>query len=300
MQINNYQTFNSKEVAFGKIRPEHLFINSPGYDRNVDWANSTIDTIEIAKKKIQQNDSFNNLITFIAEKYHDFFATKARPKYDYFGTTNLNLDFGKLRTDKSWYYTYITEKNRYAPYVEKFASFMKKNGINLLKKVKIGEGKHSAKYYQACLQRTFFFDKGLSIITLAKDNLSLEEQQKVGKYLLRIDAPDCKAIAPTFKKIEPIYKKIIENKKSLTPENIETITKDVAQIHWYLSQAMPFRRGGAGITDALCKTLFESKGIQVSPYKPNIDPNMEAYVLKLEDYVNEYKNFFEKPLVPIK
>lgn len=46
----------------------------------------------------------------------------------------------------------------------------------------------------------------------------------------------------------------------------------------------------------MAKSLFESKGIQVSPYKKDINPNMEAFVMPVEKYMDEYENFFTSPL----
>jgi len=293
MNFDNYcEIPNNRLIAFGQIKPEHLFIHAPKYDKNIAWANYTIDTIEKAKIKVQQKASFVSLINFIASEYNNFFK-KNLP-----GDSETQF-FGKLRKEKSCIYTYIASKNRYAPYVKRAIAFVEKKGR--LGETELCDNNHLVKYYKTFFKPSLSQNKrALSVIVFAKDKLSFQEKQAVGKFLLKIESPTYKSIKAVFKKIEPLYKIFVENKDALTPENIGTMTKEIAKIHWYLSQVTPFYRGSSGIADVFCKTLFESKGIQISRYKKNLDPNLEAYVFTLDEYTKEYKNFFKSPLVPIK
>lgn len=273
-----------KDVSFGIIKPEHLFINSPKYGKDYKWAEHVIKIIEDSKTKIFQNEKFQNLIDSIADKYGKYFTQNKRSD---------NIYFGKLRTGPSCIITHIIHNKQYAPYVEKLINFVKKNGSD--GETMVDSVNHKIKYHKFNLES----GEKLNTIIFVTDDLFPCEKKLYGRYLLKIESPDYESIKPTFEKIEPIYKKIIDNKKELSSDNIEAITKEIAKIHWYLSQVTPYKRGSAGIADALCKTLFESKGIQVSAYKAGCDPNMEAYVNPLDEYTAKYHSFFTDNLKPI-
>ena len=61
MQVTSFYTNNNKisSPSFGKILPEHLFINAKGYEKDTTWAKKSIETIKEAKKasieKIEKN-----------------------------------------------------------------------------------------------------------------------------------------------------------------------------------------------------------------------------------------------------
>lgn len=298
MKIYSTQNFNIQQNSFGLIKPEHLFINSKHYNRNLNWAKYAIENISHGKNEIRQNFSFEQLLHGVAQRYNDYFSNIEKPDMDYFGFTNYNELFGKPRSRRNL--TCVTRKNPYAPYVEKFQEFLKRNGSTQLFKLDIYEEKHRVVSHQPTLEKSLFRDLKLTKVFSVKDALTKFEQEKCGDLLLGILPPKTNKIPLVLKKIQPIYKNIIDNNASLTPENTAKITRDIARIHWYLSQIHPFVRGSAGIADIICKTLFEHKGIQVSKYKKNVDPNLEAFINNLEDYASKYKTFFEEPLKPIK
>ena len=302
MLINNTYSFNTKAqnkrvCSFGQIQPIHLFINAPKYEKNHSWASNAIKIIEIAKEKISNKESFLSLINFVSKEYGDFYKNSPSS----FSRLSHDEDrsfFGSLRIKKDVTSTYISQKNRYSPYLKKFVSFVEKNGR--LGETEIGSVKHKIKYHQTTLSTSLVLpNKKLNLIIFAKDKLTASEKAGAGNYLLKIEPPHPRNIKPVFKKINRIYNKIIENKEKLTSQNIKAITMDIANIHWLISQASPYCRGSAGIADVFCKALFESKGIQVSPYRANIDPNLEAFIQTLDEYKNNYKSFFSKPLYPI-
>lgn len=77
-----------------------------------------------------------------------------------------------------------------------------------------------------------------------------------------------------------------------------TTTLDItAQIHWWYSHAMPYRRGSAAIADMLTKTIFQYHDITTPRWRHGISPDIEAFCRPLTDFVEAYPNFFiSRPL----
>ena len=95
--------------------------------------------------------------------------------------------------------------------------------------------------------------------------------------------------------IKEIYNGLDSYKASSKDEKtLSKINKDVAEIHWYFTQVMPYRNGSAGIADVLTKTIYESLGVQVSPWKKGIAPDLEALVTPLDEFVKNYESYFTK------
>lgn len=87
-----------------------------------------------------------------------------------------------------------------------------------------------------------------------------------------------------------LYSRIRKDKVS----DLDKTAKDIAELHWLLCQAAPFDRGSAGIADMVTKSLFEAKKIQVSPWKKDVVPDLEALTTPLEVFKSRYANFFQK------
>lgn len=69
----------------------------------------------------------------------------------------------------------------------------------------------------------------------------------------------------------------------------------IPKIHWWLSQAMPYRRGSAAIADMFVRSLCRAKGISIGFWRPGIMPDLEALCRPLSSYCNDYQSFFEDP-----
>lgn len=277
MKINKYTNFQkNKEVRFGQIKPEHLFISLPMYEKNQTWAEKSIKIIENAKDKIKQKEPFESVMNFISEEYKSF------------GKLFNNYSFGALRTEGLPIETMVSEKNSYAPYLHKLSTLPKKQGIS--RKINVNFVNFKALNFTFNYKKTPF-----TKISLINEDLSSYYRQYYGNNLLIIQHPYGAAkIKKGLAEVKPLYNKIITNNQ----QNINEITQDAAKIHWLLSQTAPFYRGSAGIADIFCKSLFESKNIQVSPYKHNIDPNLEAFMQNIDEYTNNYQNFFQTTLKP--
>ena len=284
MQIINQYQNNQYSPKFKQILPKHLYINSAGYAKDEKWALGAIDIIDGAKKEINRGISFNYLINEIANQYNQM-----SKKIGYFST------FGKMRENGLRCNTTINKQ--YDIYKSKFVNLIENDPENTKltnprSASVVGDKKlHTMKYVWGSGNRFVILNKSLVTIREGADNSK--------EVKCQIFSPGTRAIPIVYKKIDSIFRRVQNNNDELTPENIDKITKDVAKVHWLISQTRPYYRGSAGIADIMAKSLFESKGIQVSPYKKDINPNLEAFVRSDSEYVNEYKNFFSESLKPI-
>jgi hypothetical protein len=69
----------------------------------------------------------------------------------------------------------------------------------------------------------------------------------------------------------------------------------VAQIHWWFSQAMPYRRGSAAIGDMLTKAVLEFHQLSTPCWRAGVAPDLEALCSPLEEYVERYPDLFITP-----
>lgn len=276
--INKNQIYYKKSVppSFKQIKPEHLFINSAGYEKNQYWARECINIIEDSVNNIKTSKvSFKSLIDYIADQYRNSMQSSifGQERFCY-GKTMIN--------------------GRYDVYKNRLLKLVKTKKTKYIDDFNYCEGEVQAKIHTSQIVSTVNGKK------IKLNEVRLLELEFPREYsCLELSAPPVSTIKCVFDEIKPIYKRILNNNDSLTDKNITTITQDIAKIHWLLSQARPYMRGSAGVADIVAKTLFEAKGIQVSAYKKDVNPNMEAFVMGLDEYVKKYKDFFTEPLRPI-
>lgn len=271
----NINNANNQKPSFGKILPEHLFINASGYDKDIFWAEKSIKTIEQAKTKISKKIELNNLIDFISNQYAQALGKSEGP-------------FGELRETRCSTGIF----GRYNNYKENMRNLVRNHGTK-------DYSTQTANIYSHNFF-IFYYTSPYSNKNIPLSEIHMRKINGSSGYTntesIELTAPSENFINPVFAEMESIYKKIFSNKQKTSPENLKQTTEEIATIHWLMSQVRPYKRGSAGIADILAKTLFEAKGIQVSKYKDNLDPNMEAFIMPVEEYVKSYENFFSKPL----
>ena len=269
-QYNQQVQNNNKSVAkpisksmatpsFEQIKPEYMFINTKGYAKDMDWAKTTVNIINDGKKLIQKDTKFFDLIEYVTNRYNAYYRS--------FGLFQGNQHFGARR----FAVTGNRIVDKYAPYKEKAKNFL--------------ESRTTGDFYRmhAYLPSQ---DKVVELTSVKKTNLGDD-------YSMYIEAPNITVIDPVLEEVNSIYKSI----KKETDQ--DKITNSVAQIHWLISQARPYTRGSAGVADMLSKMIFEAKNIQVSEYKKDINPNLEAFFMPMKEYCEKYSTFFAEPLKPI-
>ncbi len=100
---------------------------------------------------------------------------------------------------------------------------------------------------------------------------------------------EASAIRPILQHVETLYK------RALSPgASTAVVVRNVAEIHWWMAHAMPFRRGSASITDALTKAIYLAHGIEFGPYRAGIQPDIVAYTLSLPDFLSVYTKLFDR------
>jgi hypothetical protein len=83
-------------------------------------------------------------------------------------------------------------------------------------------------------------------------------------------------------------------------EDLEVLSHRIGEIHWWLSQAMPWERGSSAVTDMFAKMLFMLSGYPLPRWKPGIMPDCEALVTpSAQEYGEKYSSFFERKPLPI-
>lgn len=90
--------------------------------------------------------------------------------------------------------------------------------------------------------------------------------------------------------------KIVQKKKkegNLSIEELKKAEDNIAQIHFLLTNSMPYRRGTSGIANILSRSLYKSLGIDIPPVKHGIALDLEAFCQSLEDYKKNWNMFFD-------
>lgn len=282
--VSSKTSYNKHNIVFGQIRPEHLFINVNGFGKDYNWADEMIKLIDSSKTKLQKGEKFNDVLNYISQKYHEYFINNISEKP---GVAEENALFGKLRK-KGVVRTMISSLDRYEGYVDRILNFTKTSGTIYTKKIK--NKKLEVKKLSLVKKQI-----PLSSTEILQENIPKNLRQVFGPEIIFISSSPVKSIIPALKHVEKLCSDITAIKKVSDRKNLEFCNNKIAEIHWFLSQVMPFHRGSAGITDIFTKSLYESLGVQVSPWKKGIIPDLEAYARKLEDYVKSYPTFFEKP-----
>lgn len=255
--INNYQYNKNNNPSFKQIKPEFMFIDSYGFDKNINWAKTAVNIIDSGKQLIKSNTRFDDLIEYVSNRYHEYY--KSISKFlggHYFGEKRFAITSNILC-------------GKYEPYRERAKKFLEKNTI---------KNSYEMKAFLPSQNKTV--------------KLTEVKIQKLTKYAYStsVEAPNTKVIEPVMNEVAAIYDSLKDEK------DFNKITNSVAKIHWLVSQARPYMRGSAGIADMLSKMIFEAKDIQVSAYKRNVNPNLEAFVMPIEEYCKKYPEFFCEPL----
>ncbi|OGI01119.1 MAG: hypothetical protein A2Y25_09995 [Candidatus Melainabacteria bacterium GWF2_37_15] len=212
--------------------------------------------IKVIDNSKSQNLPFEQLLQKIKEKYRDCFKNNAR--------------VATIRTNRE----NLSVAGRYEGYFDRAEYLVLK---------------HYTKDYNDGLSHTQYakFNPDIELITT---DLNWE-----GYNLAWHHAPP-ESTLPVMKHIKKIYNGLNSQKDAPKDEKtLHKINKDIAEIHWYFTQLMPYRNGSAGITDVLTKTIYESLNIQVSPWKKGIAPDLEALVTPLDEFTKNYENYFTKP-----
>lgn len=300
VSILNFNT-NPYSVAFGQIKPEYLFINHKGFGKDTKWAKAMVDTIEQTSKKIQKGETdFDKILAFVAENYRKYYRKKPNENwFGFFRTQNENLWCTPLYYKR---YNFIHKRinniflkdshENVEEYVDNWVLNIKRKGNN----------SNIYKDYTLCKAhihkiRANINGEKVPLTTLYKfyeffDGKKTYKNTLGKKEGFMIQHTSSEYIPTVLLKINTLYNRIISDKS----KDLSKTTSKIAEIHWFLCQATPFKRGSAGIADMITKSIFEAKGIQVSPWRKDIAPDLEALITPLNVFKEKYTSFFRRPL----
>lgn len=274
--LHNYLRTNqfyqqNKRTTFGKVEPEMLFIKIPGFDKDFNWANAMVKTIDKTVGVITLGKtSLMNLLDGIKKDYVKYFTEKTAPKVQNVENVNYGVD------RKGELLTFLV--GRYNGYFDRASELV-------LKDYAIFDEE------QICNTRLADFDKS---VQLTKTFYNLEN------FEIHWQHTDAQNIQKVMDYSSKIYEDISILRSKLLKGNdkemlLNEINKKVAELHWYLANATPYEKGSAGIVDVLTKSIYESMNIQTSPWKKGLSPDMEAFVTPLNEFIEKYPSYFDSP-----
>jgi hypothetical protein len=97
------------------------------------------------------------------------------------------------------------------------------------------------------------------------------------------------SLGPAMDQAEKCFRRAMD--RAAKPADI---VQAVGEMHWWLSQAQPFYRGSAAISDWVTRAVLDARGFEVGALKPGIAADLKA--LPMSDpvaYGKQYPSFFE-------
>lgn len=248
---------------------EQLFIYMEGFGKNREWAQKMWDCVESATGQLNsgQLDNLKEILDYFSENYQRYSGGKGHWRHPY-EPRIYSAIAGPLAPRLN-----VTRRQHYA-----------KRAENL---VKTKGSYYQQKYLRDNPKIYFFEEDGIRLAGIV-----LRANNNLGWYYVSTDKS--KQLIP---KINAMYQDALSLKGHVKQDNLTEAINKVATIHWWMIQALQFTGGAAGISDMLTKTLFKHLGIQTSKWRPNIAPDMEALTTPLNEYIQNYPSFFQKPLV---
>ena len=91
---------------------------------------------------------------------------------------------------------------------------------------------------------------------------------------------------------EELHLKYIINEVKV--EDLPKVNSSIAEIRWVLAHATPWKRGSDAISNTLIRSIYKAIGIKTSPLKRGVSLDLEAYCTNLNDYKENFANYFIK------
>lgn len=98
-------------------------------------------------------------------------------------------------------------------------------------------------------------------------------------------------IAPVMNHVESIFGDLVR-----TPRPPAKLMEALADVHWWMSHAMPDSRGSAAKTEMAVRAMAAAHGIELPPFKHGIVPDMEAFATDRASFRATYVQMFEGPI----
>lgn len=265
---------------------ETLFLNIPGFGRNEHWGKTMWEAILEAERKIKHGElsTLEDILCFFSIVYSKeivrgkWFTDKWRARFfsqcQGFGTPELS----RIKRQG-----YVERTKKTAEKGQDLNSMSHEEQLDLLRRLKLAPPNlQKIKYLY------FQEEEGL-ILTGSMVGIDKFGGEMIG--WVYVDAPTALAC---IQKAESCARRVMSDSSTMrTDETLLRRLRDIAQVHWWIANAIPFSGGTAGIADMACKTLLRYSGIKISTWKPGIAPDMEAFLVPLKEFTEKYKYFFE-------
>ncbi|MEJ2045911.1 MAG: XopAH/AvrB family type III secretion system effector [Reinekea sp.] len=92
----------------------------------------------------------------------------------------------------------------------------------------------------------------------------------------------------------PHIDNLFENLKN-SHETVPRTMKRLGDLHWWLANAMPDRRGSAAKSEFVIRSIAQAKGIDLPPMKYGLVADIEAMTTSRSTFIKNYSNMFEAP-----
>lgn len=288
---------------------ERLFINMEHYKRDNTWAKKLFDEKHTLTQAVGRTSTIYTLLNhYIVPVY-----VPARKTVD----RNDEGLFGKERIDKS---TTPMFNSLYEAYNKRAERLIQAKG-NTAVHQELGQypnDEFTLKDKKGIIQRVSL-DNGKTYIVLT----GLVYSDFRGEFVNIVHPSPAKIKKAIFQRTDELLKTIKSLK--LQPKNevtLSTAINCVAEIHYLLANLMLYKRGSAGITDVLTKSLFDYLEISTPPWRGKntispsypenflkitddaesfirangVSPDLEAFLTDLETFKQNYPYFFQQPL----
>jgi len=254
---------NINDIIFDLINKSSAFTRisfvEKMYGKNSHWASSALQTSQKTSVRIRAGEDFETILSSIADDYHYEAASR---NIGYENNTGVRRGIKSRGSAHSWT---DYDKTKYEEYYERFQNIYKL----------YGKEKPSP-----------YADVKITQVT----DYCMWHPNDEGGLNSNTAIMHCRE---NYEKILPFIEKI-KNGELLTDIELQNAKGYVAEIHYLLTNAMPYSRGSAGIADCLTRSFYDVLGLELPIVKKGLGLDLEAFCLNLDDYKKNWDSFFEE------
>lgn len=287
--FSNFQTCTNGLVNFSEnkiIKAKRLLMPSLYKINNMKWAFAMNEVVESALNKLKTDPNLS------AKSILEHMASEGRTKLLNLAPKNADINtssYEKLRHAESFgipredpegiVFVNSHKYNDYAPKVQQKITGNGDNVINIKYRHK-GKELSLAQLSKGCPE----YFSGLNSYDAILDTCYVEISETITNEVIN----------EIFDQIKVLKRQIGSGMKNKDNKTLAETVDKIAEIYWLISQAWPYKRGSAALADMMTKVIFDWLNIKISPWKKDINPNIEALINPLDDFKNTYASLFIK------
>ena len=241
--------------AANRITLDVFFIRMANYKMNINWASDMRNATNNISELMRKNIDINQIIKRIEESIRNI----------YLKTSKNAIAYGERKTNKINCFDLLKSKSsRGSEYFEKY-----KDTFAVDKLGAVFTPKSNKKYSDAITCKLILNKESVTIVTGANNPNNITTN------------------------LDLVAKAYNDLKSKLNPSK-QDVVEAAATIQWLIAQETPYKRGSDSIANLLTRSLMHSYGMKLSPLKPGISCDFEAFNKNLDDYIRIYPSLFEK------